>query len=80
MIPLTLYTTVGCHLCEDAEILLHELSLTYDIHINLTEIGDDNELIDRYGSLIPVVEFPDNTTLNWPFGSKDIINKISSSK
>jgi len=77
MIPLTLYTTVGCHLCDDAEAVLHELSLTHDIHINLSEIGDDNDLIDLYGTLIPVVEFPDNSTLNWPFDIKDIINKVS---
>ncbi len=45
--------------------------------IKAIEIGDDNDLVARYGTKIPVLKFADNSELNWPFELKDIKRKIN---
>ena len=76
MIPITLFTTTGCHLCELANDLLLQINLSSSLAITYTEIGDDDELVARYGTSIPVVEFADGSQLNWPFTVNDIIAKL----
>ncbi|NQZ52875.1 MAG: glutaredoxin family protein [Piscirickettsiaceae bacterium] len=76
MISITFYTTAGCHLCELAETLLNDLSLHHQVTINPTEIGDDDDLVLRYGTTIPVVKFNDDSELNWPFNHHDLEIKI----
>ena len=76
MITIILYTTAGCHLCDLADVILQELSNNYDLKINHTEIGDDDNLIARYGTTIPVVKFIDNSEISWPFSVQDIESRI----
>jgi glutaredoxin len=71
-----LYTTAGCHLCEQAQELLHASSQTYAINIKLIEIGDDDKLVEEFGVHIPVVEFPDKQQLFWPFDLTQLNQKI----
>ncbi|MFT7219576.1 MAG: glutaredoxin [Candidatus Azotimanducaceae bacterium] len=62
-----LYTTSGCHLCEDAETLLTRLQ-GEGLHILVTpvEIAYSPELVDQYGIRIPVVRVAERE-LGWPF-------------
>lgn len=62
-IPLRLYTTPGCHLCELAEEILHAVSVKFDP----VDIADDPDLIKRYGVRIPVVADQAGRELGWPF-------------
>jgi len=77
MIKLTLYTTAGCHLCEQAEQLIKSISLQNKLVLTLVEIGDDESLVAQYGVHIPVVKFADDAELNWPFSLKDIVSKFA---
>jgi len=77
MISLTLYTTAGCHLCDLADDILKTLVDHYSLTIIHTEIGDDDALVERYGVRIPVLKFPDDSELGWPFERQDIENKIN---
>lgn len=78
---LVLYTTEGCHLCEDAHELLLSVADRQPLQLQLQEIGDDDELVARYGIRIPVVLFPDGSELGWPFTEEQleqvILSKIS---
>jgi len=76
MTKLILYTTAGCHLCELADAILQTLASQYQLTIIPTEIGDDDQLVQRYGIRIPVVQFPDNTDIGWPFDLHDIEKKL----
>ena len=76
MTTLTLYTTAGCHLCDLAAGILQALTHQYQLTIVPTEIGDDDELVARYGIRIPVVQFPDNSDIGWPFDQHDIEKKL----
>lgn len=60
---LTLYTTPGCHLCEQAEEILVSIPVAFDP----IDIAEDTELIRRYGVRIPVVADGQGRELGWPF-------------
>lgn len=54
MIVLRIYTTLGCHLCEQMEALVARLSKA-DLRFEHIEIVDDEALLERYGRRIPVL-------------------------
>ncbi len=67
---LSLYRTRYCHLCEQAEALLHEARLQVE-YIDITE---DDALLERYSLRIPVIRRVDNgAELDWPFDRRAII-------
>jgi glutaredoxin len=55
MTTLTLYTRVGCHLCEEAERVLRAEQATAGFGLELVDIDRDPELRRRYGVRVPVV-------------------------
>ncbi|WP_300271968.1 glutaredoxin family protein [Halomonas sp.] len=54
MIRLTLYTTLGCHLCTQLEALLTRLCHA-PVTLERVEISEDERLMARYGVRIPVL-------------------------
>ncbi len=61
---LLLYGTRSCHLCEQAEEVLHAAGITAEY----TDIAEDQTLLEKYGMRIPVVLRVDNgAELGWPF-------------
>ena len=63
-----LYSTLGCHLCEQAKSVLWPLLLQYHYELVEVDIATNDELIERYGIRIPVLSTVDNSDeLNWPF-------------
>ncbi|MBE0440229.1 MAG: glutaredoxin family protein [Gammaproteobacteria bacterium] len=77
MIPVILYTTAGCHLCELADAILQSISTNNPLAITHVEIGDDDSLTERYGITIPVVQFEDGSELNWPFTETELALKLN---
>lgn len=65
---LTLYTSPGCHLCEQAEEILDYLGVGF----TAVDISSDVDLVRKYGVRIPVVRRPDGAELGWPFDSLDV--------
>lgn len=64
MADFILLHTLGCHLCEDAEALLCQLSINYQ----KKDIIEDDALVDTYGIRIPVlVHIHSKAELGWPF-------------
>ena len=51
-----LYTRPGCHLCEDALGELRRLHARQPHELELVDISADDELQQRYGERIPVLE------------------------
>jgi len=74
---LILYTTAGCHLCDIAAEILQASTSHRTLDIIHTEIGDDDELVERYGIRIPVVKFSDESEIGWPFELNDIETKLA---
>ena len=75
---LLLYTTSGCHLCEQAEALLQSAGAL----VETVEIADDEELLERYGVRIPVLRHRETGgELDWPFDAAAIqrwFNEVNS--
>jgi len=65
---LLFYTTEGCHLCEQAELLLKEAQSLRPTSLESVDIATSADLVDRYGLRIPVVKKQSNNKeLGWPF-------------
>ena len=65
---LTLYTSPGCHLCEQAEEILDYLGVAF----TAVDISTDVDLVRQYGVRIPVLQRSDKAELGWPFDSLDV--------
>ena len=64
------YGTEFCHLCNEAEAVLHKAGIAV-IHI---DIAEDDELLEKYGARIPVLQRVDNDAeLDWPFDSVAVL-------
>ena len=78
---LDFYTTLGCHLCEEALLLLEEASLAHDFKLVSVEISEDERLVERYGVSIPVVANSlTKRELYWPFDKVQLENFLSLGK
>ena len=63
-----LYGTSACHLCElAASMIISELGSLEKVSVEELDIIESDELFERYGLLIPVLQHPDLRELNWPF-------------
>ena len=55
MTTITIYSRLGCHLCEDAESTLESLREELNFEIEVIYIEDDAELIRLYSDQVPVI-------------------------
>ncbi|PCI62851.1 MAG: NrdH-redoxin [Gammaproteobacteria bacterium] len=61
-----LYSSEGCHLCEQAYILCQQANI--DQQVIVVDIIDDEKLVELYGISIPVFEHINTgEKLFWPF-------------
>ena len=68
----TLFTTLGCHLCETASLELKKLKKIGKIEcIEEVEIANSEKLVEKYGASIPVVKICERE-LYWPFELQDL--------
>ncbi|OAI17293.1 glutaredoxin [Methylomonas lenta] len=69
-----LFGTEGCHLCEDAEHLLLQAGLNFEIQ----DIINNDKAMQRYAIRIPVlVHTPSELELSWPFNAEQLQDFIS---
>jgi hypothetical protein len=74
MADFILYGTDGCHLCEEAEQLLLQGGLSFEIR----DIIDDEQAEHRYAVRIPVLLHQlSGLELGWPFDDKQIRDFIA---
>ena len=76
MKTLILYSTAGCHLCEDAELILQYCKQYQPtIQWQTIDIASDPALVEKYGVRIPVVRTePDGNELGWPFDAGQLMD------
>ena len=71
MSQLIIYYTEHCHLCDEAEVLLHASG--YGERYTKVEIDDDPGLLTLYEVHIPVLKRIDNNAeLFWPFDQQQL--------
>lgn len=74
---LILYGTSGCHLCELAEELLLEW-VAKGWQVELVDIAEDDQLLERFSLLIPVLEYVSaNRLVGWPFDEETLCHFLN---
>ncbi|MEI4770460.1 glutaredoxin family protein [Psychrobacillus sp. FJAT-51614] len=53
------YTRPGCHLCDDARLMLKLVQEDISFEINEVNIEEDDELHEKFMLMIPVIEYND---------------------
>jgi hypothetical protein len=77
MRKLVLYTSLGCHLCEQAEALIEPLLPRFELSLEKVEIADSEDLMAHYGMRIPVVRLESaQQELAWPFVASDFARYV----
>jgi hypothetical protein len=75
-----LYSSEGCHLCEQALVLIGNVIPDHQIEvidIIDNELEGAQSLVELYGVHIPVLErLSDNTKLFWPFEQSQVVELI----
>lgn len=73
MTVVRLYTTVGCHLCEEALAMLQRLEASHELEICDVEISESESLMAAYGIRIPVIAVTGrDDELGWPFSIEQL--------
>lgn len=60
MTTVTVYSRIGCHLCEDAEAILKSLQGELSFDLEVIDIDKDPSLITLYSDLVPVIHIDGN--------------------
>lgn len=77
MVELEFFTTAGCHLCEEAEVLLQALVAQESVSVEVIDIAISEDLVELYGLRIPVVKNPTlDKEIGWPFDYSGLLNLI----
>jgi glutaredoxin len=87
MKKIILYHTLGCHLCDLAKEQLEPLLVPYGfrlVEVDIAKQSNSDELINRYGVRIPVIQVVDSEgilesdsvdlsiDLGWPFDTAGV--------
>ena len=68
-----LFGTLGCHLCEIAEVEIMPL-VEHGLLVELVDITDPEDLTEAYGLRIPVLRRIDTgAELDWPFDTQQVV-------
>ncbi len=77
MKKLTLYSTLGCHLCEHALDIIQPLINSREgseYVLEEVDIADSDQLVELYGIRIPVVKRLDTQAeIGWPFDRQQFV-------
>ncbi|HHX35927.1 MAG TPA: glutaredoxin family protein [Pseudomonadales bacterium] len=72
-----LFGTLGCHLCDEAEQVLQPF-VAQGLIVELLDIIDSADWLERYALTIPVLRRVDNGhELNWPFNAQDVLQLLT---
>lgn len=75
---ITLYTTAGCHLCEQAETVLATLADLNGLSWKPVDIASSEQLVAIYGIRIPVIKVDGaEDDLGWPFDEPALLDYLS---
>ncbi len=77
VLQLQFYHTGGCHLCEQAEALVLPLMEQRGWVLQRFDIADDEVLMERYATRIPVLRNPRRALeLGWPFDARQVLDLL----
>ncbi len=79
-VKLNLYTRHGCHLCEDMELAVSELTAELDFLTEIIPIDNNAELEQDYGQRVPVLMMGDNMICEYFLDKAALIQALAKAK
>ena len=77
MKKLKFFTTEGCHLCEQAGLIVNALHEGYSFEMEIVDIATEEDLVQKYGLIIPVLlNIENNEVLCRPFDRDGVVNLL----
>jgi glutaredoxin len=73
-IQVTMYSKENCSLCTKAKQVIEELSGEFPLVLNEIDIYKDDELLEKYQIMIPVIEI-DGTEVEYGIIHKEVIKE-----
>lgn len=73
---MTLYGKPGCHLCEEALLLLKSLAPRFPLSVDEVDITSDPQLFRRYDIRIPVMALDGGSELEAPITEQAVIRAL----
>ena len=76
--PILLYTTAGCHLCEQAEAILEPVARLNQLTWQPVDVSTSEALVEAYGIRIPVIKVEGAAEdIGWPFDEPALLDYLS---
>jgi len=75
-----LYTTAGCHLCEQAKSLFWPCAEQLHLRLQEVDIAESEDLVERYGVKIPVIATQQGAEIAWPFDQPQLLSFLKSNE
>ena len=73
------YTKEECPLCETALDIIMQVAETNDFELKILDISQDDNLLMRFGTEIPVVEINGDIAFKYRVNKKEFIRLLKSS-
>ena len=73
------YTKEECRLCETALSIILQVAESIDFELNILDITQDDNLLMRFGTEIPVVEIDGDIAFKYRVNEKKFIRLLRSS-
>ena len=80
MIEFTVYSRYGCHLCEDLLQQLTQLQQVHGFKVIEVDIDSNPQLIEQYGSQVPVVTCGDEQICHYFLDQAAILQQLKNNQ
>lgn len=78
MLHCYLFSTLGCHLCDEAEAVIAQVLPYVEAQIEWVDIIEREDWLARYSTSIPVLQRLDTQQeLAWPFDAQQVYTFLS---
>ena len=78
MTRVTLYTRIDCCLCDQARAVIETVAHEHPLELEEVKIDGDEDLLRRYGELVPVVLLDGRPTYEFRVDERDLRERIAS--
>ena len=77
MIPtVTLYTRLGCHLCDDAKAVLDAVRAAHPVELAVVDIDQEPALRARYTNDVPVIAVDGRTAFKYRLTADALLARL----
>jgi len=77
MIPLTLYSRPGCHLCDEMKAVITRVAQSTPLELKEVDISTSTELEDLYGLEIPVLFVAGKKAAKYRIGEEELLRILA---